>query len=339
MDQLVGVAPFQPTAAPASLAAAAHVVHKIPSGDGPYARAKHYQLVEKDLDASIAWFWRAINTGDKVDSALKDMAVVMKQRGYLSEAVDAIKSLRHLCPRHSQESIDNILLDLFKASGRTREEIDLLKLKLRKIYLGEVFHGKPTKRARSHGRKILVSVKQETSRVLGNLAWAYMQERNFMAAEVVYRKAQMIDPDANKACNLALCLMHQARFDDAELVLADVLAGRYLARDQHDNGKIVRKAEELRAQIIAVQTGAGGGDGAAAGVDDGRRAGTDEEEEEEEEEDGGFDDEWVEREMAVLLDMVEGRTRSSATADQNGNDQRLPVFEEITPPCWGQMAC
>jgi len=124
------------------------------------------KLVEKDLDASIAWFWKAISTGDKVDSALKDMAVVMKQRGYLTEAIDAIRSLRHLCPKQSQESLDNILLDLYKASGRTKEEIELLKQKLRKIYLGEAFHGKTTKRARSHGRKIHVSVRQETSRIL-----------------------------------------------------------------------------------------------------------------------------------------------------------------------------
>ena len=124
------------------------------------------QLVDKDPEKAIALFWSAINAGDRVDSALKDMAVVMKQRGYLGEAIDAIKSLRHLCPRQSQESLDNILLDLYKASGRTREEIELLKHKLRKIYLGEAFHGKATKRARSHGRKIHVSVRQETSRVL-----------------------------------------------------------------------------------------------------------------------------------------------------------------------------
>jgi hypothetical protein len=31
-------------AQPASPDAAAHVAHKIPSGDGPYARAKHYQV-------------------------------------------------------------------------------------------------------------------------------------------------------------------------------------------------------------------------------------------------------------------------------------------------------
>ncbi|KAF8717569.1 hypothetical protein HU200_025779 [Digitaria exilis] len=303
---------------PTATTAPPHVAHKIPSGDGPYARAKHFQLVEKDLDASIAWFWKAINTGDKVDSALKDMAVVMKQRGYLTEAIDAIKSLRHLCPRQSQESLDNILLDLYKASGRTREEIDLLKQKLRKIYQGEAFQGKTTKRARSHGRKIHVSVKQETSRVLGNLAWAYMQQRNFMAAEVVYRKAQMIDPDANKACNLALCLIEQSRLADAEVVLADVLAGRYQARDQQDS-KIVRKVEELLARIVGQTSSPGGG---------GRRRGSD---------DGSDDDDWVEieNEMLALLDVAVKQW----AAPYRKSSRRLPVFEEISPVYREQMAC
>jgi hypothetical protein len=34
----------QPPSPDAAAAAAAHVAHKIPSGDGPYARAKHYQV-------------------------------------------------------------------------------------------------------------------------------------------------------------------------------------------------------------------------------------------------------------------------------------------------------
>ena len=37
------------------------------------------QLVEKDLEAAIILFQKAINVGDKLDSAVKDMAVVMKQ--------------------------------------------------------------------------------------------------------------------------------------------------------------------------------------------------------------------------------------------------------------------
>ncbi|GJN30384.1 hypothetical protein PR202_gb18686 [Eleusine coracana subsp. coracana] len=299
MDQLLGmVQPGSPTAA------ATHAAHKIPSGDGPYARAKHFQLVEKDLEASIAWFWKAINTGDKLDSALKDMAVVMKQRGYLTEAIDAIKSLRNLCPK------------------QTKEEIELLKQKLRKIYLGEAFHGKTMKRARSHGRKIHVSIKQETSRVLGNLAWAYMQQRNFMAAEVVYRKAQMVDPDANKACNLALCLIEQSRFADAEQVLGDVLAGRFLARD-HQDGKILRKVQELLARIVAETSPHQHGGGSSA---------ADDQQEEEDRE----DDDWVEREILRLLDVA---VTQWGAPYRKGN-RRLPVFEEISSPIGReQMAC
>ncbi|KAL7151727.1 hypothetical protein ABFS83_04G050900 [Erythranthe nasuta] len=200
-----------------------HVIHKVPSGDGPYVRAKHAQLVEKDPEAAIVWFWKAINTGDRVDSALKDMAVVMKQLDRAEEAIEAIKSFRFLCPRNSQESLDNVLFDLYKKCGKVDEQILLLKHKLKMIYLGEAFNGKPTKTARSHGKKFQVSVKQETSRILGNLAWAYMQKSNFVAAEVVYSKAQMIDPDANKALNLCHCLIKQSRFEEANLVLRDVL--------------------------------------------------------------------------------------------------------------------
>ena len=139
-----------------------------------------------------------------------------------------------------------------------------------------------------------------------------MQQRNFMAAEVVYRKAQMIDPDANKACNLALCLIEQSRLADAEVVLGDVLAGRYQARDQQD-GKIVRKVEELLARIMARTSPPGAGD-------DGRR---------------GDDDDWVENEMLALLDVAVKQW----AAPYRKSNRRLPVFEEITPIYREQMAC
>ncbi|KAI3526521.1 hypothetical protein L1887_05778 [Cichorium endivia] len=203
-----------------------HVLHKVPSGDGPYVKAKHTQLVEKDPEGAIVWFWKAINGGDRVDSALKDMAVVMKQLDRTEEAIEAIKSFRCLCSNHAQQSLDNLLIDLYKKCGRFDEQIVLLKQKLRMIYRGEAFNGKPTKTARSHGKKFQVSVQQETSKILGNLGWAYMQKSNFMAAEVVYKKAQMIDPDANKACNLGICLIKQARYKDAQLILLDIVSGR-----------------------------------------------------------------------------------------------------------------
>ncbi|CAN4102071.1 unnamed protein product [Withania somnifera] len=156
-----------------------HVFHKVPSGDGPYVIAKHIQIVMKDPEGSIVWFWKAINGGDRVDSALKDMAVVMKQLDRNEEAIEAIKSFRYLCSKQAQESLDNLLLDLLK----------------------------------------------------GNLGWAYMQKGNFVAAEVVYKKAQMIYSDSNKACNLAQCLIKLARYDEARYILDDVWRGKYLGSD------------------------------------------------------------------------------------------------------------
>lgn len=72
------------------------------------------KLVEKDPEAAIVLFWKAINSGDKVDSALKDMAVVMKQLDRSEEAIEAIRSFRSLCSKQSQESLDNVLIDLYK---------------------------------------------------------------------------------------------------------------------------------------------------------------------------------------------------------------------------------
>nr|GME03505.1 protein SULFUR DEFICIENCY-INDUCED 1-like [Ipomoea batatas] len=206
-------------------------IHKLPHGDSPYVRAKYAQLVDKDPDAAIVLFWKAINAGDRVDSALKDMAVVMKQQDRAEEAIEAIKSFRGRCSRQAQESLDNVLIDLYKKCGQLDEQIQLLKQKLQMIYQGEAFNGKPTKTARSHGKKFQVTIKQETTRILGILVWAYMQQMKYAAAEIVYRKAQEIDPDANKACNLCLCLIKQVKYKEARYVLDGVLQGKLSGSD------------------------------------------------------------------------------------------------------------
>ncbi|XP_073061227.1 protein POLLENLESS 3-like [Primulina eburnea] len=196
-----------------------HVFHKVPSGDSPYGRAKHVQLVDKDPSRAVSMFWAAINSGDRVDSALKDMAVVMKQLDRSDEAVEAIKSFRHLCPLESQESLDNILVELYKKSGRIEEEIEMLKLKLKQIEDGTAFGGQRTKIARTQGKKFQITVEKDYSRLLGNLAWAYMQLKDYKSAEELYRKALSIQPDKNKQCNLAMCLMSMNKLTEAKFLL------------------------------------------------------------------------------------------------------------------------
>ncbi|CAK9156985.1 unnamed protein product [Ilex paraguariensis] len=144
------------------------------------------------------------------------MAIVMKQQNRAEEAIEAIKSLRSRCSDQAQESLDNILLDLYKRCGRLDDQIALLRRKLFLIHQGMAFNGKRTKTARSQGKKFQVSVEQEATRLLGNLGWALMQQNNYIEAEDAYRRALVIAPDNNKMCNLGICLMKQGRITEAK---------------------------------------------------------------------------------------------------------------------------
>ncbi|ERN11785.1 hypothetical protein AMTR_s00022p00250700 [Amborella trichopoda] len=187
-----------------------------------YVKAKHVQLVDKDPNRAIALFWSAINHGDRVDSALKDMATVMKQVNRAEEEIEAIKSFRHLCSDQAQESLDNVLLDLHKRCGHLDDQIELLKHRLKMIKDGEAFSGKKTEIARSQGKKFHVSLEQEVARILGNLGWVYMQQGKFEEAESEYRKALAIEPDNTMKCNLAICLMQKGRIAEAKTLLDTV---------------------------------------------------------------------------------------------------------------------
>ncbi|XP_047317167.1 protein SULFUR DEFICIENCY-INDUCED 2-like [Impatiens glandulifera] len=268
-----------------------HVIHKLPTGDSPYVRAKYMQLVEKDSEAAIVMFWKAINAGDRIDSALKDMAVVMKQMDRAEEAIEAIKSFRQRCSKQAQESLDNVLIDLYKKCGKLDEQIELLKQKLRMIYQGEAFNGKATKTARSHGRKFQVTLKQETCRILGNLGWAYMQQMNYVAAEIVYRKAQEIEPDHNKGCNLCSCLIKQGKYKEARVVLSSAGDGGDL--------KSRNRAEELMKEIEDDDDGGNGGKGLGLGLG------------------LGLEDAFIEGIDQLMGEWIPLRSR------------RLPIFEEI----------
>ncbi|XWS33881.1 hypothetical protein CRYUN_Cryun22dG0120900 [Craigia yunnanensis] len=216
------VSPAKPLGVSRTRSESFHAIHKVPVGDTPYVRAKNVQLVDKDPERAIPLFWAAINAGDRVDSALKDMAIVMKQQNRAEEAVEAIKSLRSRCSDQAQESLDNILLDLYKRCGRLDDQIALLKTKLFLIQQGLAFNGKRTKTARSQGKKFQVSVEQEATRLLGNLGWALMQQNNYIEAEDAYRRALSISPDNNKMCNLGICLMKQGRITEAKETLRRV---------------------------------------------------------------------------------------------------------------------
>jgi hypothetical protein len=75
-----------------------------------------FQLIEKDPNKAVPLFWAAINSGERIESALKDMATVLKQANRAEEAIEAIRTFRGRCPNEAQDSLDNILIDLYKVS-------------------------------------------------------------------------------------------------------------------------------------------------------------------------------------------------------------------------------
>eukprot|EP00899_Mesostigma_viride_P020050 jgi/Mesvir1/28046/Mv04649-RA.1 len=199
-----------------------HGGQRPPVQDSPYVRAKRCQLIDKDPQRAIPLFWASINANDRTDSALKDMAIVMKQQGRPEEAIEAIRSFRSRCSPQAQESLDNVLLDLYKRCGRLDDQIELLRHKITQLENGSAFHHKKTKVARSQGKKLQVSALQEHTRLLGNLGWAYMERSDYASAEAVYRRALAMQEDDNKLCNLAVCLMKQGKLAEAEGLLRRV---------------------------------------------------------------------------------------------------------------------
>lgn len=78
-----------------------------------------------------------------------------------------------------------------------------------------------------------------------------MQQGSYWAAEVVYQKAQLIDPDANKACNLCLCLIKQMRYAEARSILDDVLQGKLSGSN---DPKSRNRVEELLHELETCQS-------------------------------------------------------------------------------------
>ena len=96
----------------------------------------------------------------------------------------------------------------------------------------------------------------------GNLGWAYMQLKDYTSAETVYRKAQVIEPDANKACNLCSCFIKQGKLDEARSILFhDVLEKkegfdddlRLKVRVQELLSELERREEEETAVLASVE--------------------------------------------------------------------------------------
>ena len=96
----------------------------LPKGQGPYARAKRAQFIDQDLDAAEELLKLAIHKNNKKDSAIKDLASLLKQRGRAEDAIALLETnsrrFRGISP------YDNMLASLYQHSDRHDDAIRVL---------------------------------------------------------------------------------------------------------------------------------------------------------------------------------------------------------------------
>ncbi|KAG6483091.1 hypothetical protein ZIOFF_059731 [Zingiber officinale] len=126
--------PIKPIPGPIARSVPFHVAHKVPVGDTPYVSAKRVQA--------------AINAGDRVDSALKDMAIVMKQQNRSVAPAAVIRPGAGVVVPHTVGLVQEV-----REIGRLNRAPDSPEAQASTDPEGARLQQKRTKMARSKGRK------------------------------------------------------------------------------------------------------------------------------------------------------------------------------------------
>lgn len=193
----------------------------VPRGSNPYARAKRVQLIEKDLDRAAQLFHQAIDQGDNVESAVKDLAQVLVRQGHIQQAIEFLQKNRKRI--RDQQSIDNMLIEFYRNAGQYDQAITRLSRKL----------------SRASG-------KEKRAQVLWQIANCYLRQEDYVEAKRTFNEVLKFHPDNLAARrNIAICHFKQQRLDEAERILNDIL----------DTSPDTKAAELLEAIAQAKATG------------------------------------------------------------------------------------
>ena len=68
-----------------------HSKYPIPRGNSYYAEAKRAEYIEKDLEKAASLYLKEINSGERKESAVKDLAVVMHQQGKTEQGCELLR--------------------------------------------------------------------------------------------------------------------------------------------------------------------------------------------------------------------------------------------------------
>ena len=85
----------------------------IPKGETPYAMAKNAEYKHRNLDLAEHFYLQAIRQGDRVESAVKDLASLLHQRGKTKEACEILEKHQELF-KNDYEKYSNLYNTLKK---------------------------------------------------------------------------------------------------------------------------------------------------------------------------------------------------------------------------------
>jgi tetratricopeptide (TPR) repeat protein len=196
----------------------------VPQGSNPYARARRVQLIEKDLERAVYLFQTAIQQGDNVESAIKDLAALLVQLGRPREAVDFLIKNRNKII--DQQSVDNMLILFCQNAGQYDQSIELLQKRFKQT-----------------------TIVTKKIQILWQIANCYLRKDDFVQAEKIFMDVLKIQSDNNAARrNVAYCLFKRGQFDEAEKMLNDIL-------DVAPNARVAELLDVIRQAKVTGNTG------------------------------------------------------------------------------------
>ncbi|MBK6842817.1 MAG: tetratricopeptide repeat protein [Gemmatimonadetes bacterium] len=96
----------------------------LPKGAGPYAAAKRAQLADFDLDEAERLFRKAIQESDNRESACKDLASLLDQRGRTEQAIEVLQKAR--AHDKGTRAYDSMLAAYYQQTGQHDLAIKIL---------------------------------------------------------------------------------------------------------------------------------------------------------------------------------------------------------------------
>jgi tetratricopeptide (TPR) repeat protein len=172
----------------------------LPSGEGPYAKAKRAQMINQDFKSAEVLYRRAIEEDDKSESAIKDLASLLQQTGKAYEAIALLE--QYASKTGGVSPYLNMLATFYQHAERHDDAIGALSL--------------------------LVSVaqtQQQRGSLLRRISFSHFKAGRYDEAERILRELLKINPHDITAVKW-LAGLEEAReggnYEEASIIIGDL---------------------------------------------------------------------------------------------------------------------